>query len=265
MKIALIGSGNVAWHLAPALQMAGNEIVSLYSRNLNNAKALADKLSNPLINNDLDFLQSEARLFIIAIKDDAISAVASELKLPKGAILVHTSGSKGLESLTPSPLPKESEMLGVGVFYPLQTFSKNKVLDFKNIPFCIEGSNEAVENALIKLAQGMSNQVFRVSSEQRKTLHIAAVFACNFSNHLLSIAQDILQKNQLDFSLLQPLIEETIAKALTTNPDMAQTGPARRGDTEVIARHTDWLKNEPIYQNVYELMTQSILAKYHQS
>jgi predicted short-subunit dehydrogenase-like oxidoreductase (DUF2520 family) len=273
MKIAFIGSGNVAWHLAPALQMAGNEIGSVYSRDLKNAQLLADRLHKPLIINHLDFSDSSATLFIIAVSDDAIAELASKIKLPQGAILVHTSGSKGLESLisspsptkrgisslTPSPSPKER---GMGVFYPLQTFSKTKSLDFKTIPFCIEGSNQEVENTLIKLAQSLSNQVFRINSAQRRALHVAAVFANNFSNHLLRIAQEILQKNQLEFSLLKPLIEETIAKALTTNPSAAQTGPAKRGDAQTIAQHLDFLQNEPQWQIIYQIITQSILDDY---
>jgi predicted short-subunit dehydrogenase-like oxidoreductase (DUF2520 family) len=259
MKITFIGSGNVAWHLAQALQMAGNELVSVYSRDLKNAQLLADRLRKPLIINHLDFSDSSATLFIIAVSDDAIAELAAKIKLPPGAILVHTSGSKGLESLTPSPSPKER---GMGVFYPLQTFSKTKSLDFKTIPFCIEGSNEEVENILIKLAQSLSNQVFRVNSAQRRALHVAAVFANNFSNHLLSIAQEILQKNQLEFSLLKPLIEETVAKALSSKPSAAQTGPAKRGDTQTIAQHLDFLQNEPQWQNIYQIITQSILADY---
>lgn len=259
MKISLIGSGNVAWHLAPALEDVGHQIVEVYSRNKKNAQKIAQKLYDAKINIDLDFDDSVAQLFILAIADDAIEEVIKQIILPENCLLVHTSGSKSLEWFDNLVKIHHDLPIKTGVFYPLMTFSKTKIIDFKNVPFCIEAIEETSKKNLVKIAQQLSKIVYSVSSEERKTLHLSAVFACNFTNHLLALSQKILEEKGLGFELLKPLIEETITKALLAkHPADVQTGPAIRGDESTIKQHLSQLKGSPDLQKVYKTMTESI-------
>jgi predicted short-subunit dehydrogenase-like oxidoreductase (DUF2520 family) len=255
MKISFIGAGNVAFHLAQALQDAGNQIITVYSRKLQNATYLAEKLENVKAQDHLDFSTNEAELFIVALADNALPEVLPKLRLPQATILVHTSGSLPLVIL------ENIQAIGInkGVFYPLQTFSKFKAMDFAEIPFCIEAEDLETEAILFDLAQSLSQKVSRVTSQQRRILHLAAVFACNFANHLWVIAQEILSKEKLSLDLLKPVIRETVEKALTTNPLDAQTGPARRKDTAVIETHLAMLEETVIRQEIYNLITQDII------
>ena len=252
-KLVVIGAGNLAWHLAPALEDAGLVITGVYSRHLRNAQRLADRLYGAPAQNHLDFSTSPAQLFIIAVADDAIEAVAQELQLPPGATLVHTSGSQPLLAL------RRATTSRTGVFYPVQTFSQSRPVDFRNVPFCLESDDPEVLLRLTKLARKLSQHVALVSSEERQVLHVAAVFANNFTNHLLRMAQTLAEAHRVDFSLLHPLIEETVQKALQENPAATQTGPAVRGDETTIKRHLKQLRHfDPAYAKVYRLLTQHI-------
>jgi len=249
--ITFIGAGHVAWHLAQALEDAGHSILEIYSRNSRHAQQLAEHLYDAQPVHSLNFADSHADVFIIAVPDDAVPSVVETAVFPVGAIICHTSGTLPLAAFKTLP--------NCGVFYPLQTFSKNRPVMVNRVPFCLEASNETTENILVAIAQSISQTVYLVSSEERKILHIGAVFACNFTNHLLVLARLIVEKEHLEFDLLKPLIEETFAKALATeDPATVQTGPAIRGDAQTIASHLKYLKANPVHQKIYKLLTESI-------
>ena len=165
--------------------------------------------------------------------------------------MVHTSGTVSINSLTSHKKH--------GVLYPLQTFSKFKEMDLSNIPFCVEGSSKHVCIELIDFSAVISNDVRKVDSLARKSIHLSAVFACNFTNHMLAVADRILQESKQDISILKPLVEETIKKALSSNPEDVQTGPAIRKDYDVIEQHISRLEGNPLLQNIYKDITESII------
>lgn len=246
-RISIIGAGNLAWHLAQELEKADHLIIEVFSRKLKNARALTSRLYDALPIDKLNFSSSNAEVFIIAVTDDALPEVVSKIVLPENAVAAHTSGSFSI---------RNPEM---GVFYPLQTFTKQTSVNFKEIPICIEALNETTENVLSEIAKSISKKVLFLNSEKREALHLAAVFACNFTNHLLSNAKTILDREGLEFSLLEPLIIETIEKALEFDPDKVQTGPAARRDKQLINDQFKYLKKYPELQKIYKSLTESIL------
>lgn len=254
MKVVLLGSGNVSTHLGNALKTSGHEILQVWSRNLNNARELALKL-NTTATDSYTAITSAAELYIISVSDDAISAIADNLQV-KNKIAIHTSGTTGMEVLE-----KASDR--IGVFYPLQTFSKAKPVDFITIPISVEGNTEEVKNILLKLGNQLSNKVIEMDSVQRRTLHVAAVIAGNFSNHLFTLAKQLLNNHQLDFDLIRPLIAETAAKIQTINPLEAQTGPAVRNDKKTIEKHLELLQNDFKLKQFYQLFTESIITTHN--
>ena len=249
----MVGAGNVAWHLAPALEDTGLVMERVYSRQLKRAQQLADRLYGTDVQDHLDFSTSDANLFILAVSDDAITEVAQQLVLPEAATVVHTSGSQPLQALRKADTPL------TGVFYPLQTFSRHRLPDFRTVPICLESDDSGVLSRLTKLAKKVSGYVALVDSEERQTLHVAAVLANNFTNHLLRMAETFVDAHRIDFTLLHPLIEETVLKALDNGPATSQTGPAVRDDASTIRRHTKQLRAfDPGYAKVYRLLTQHI-------
>ena len=256
MDVSIIGSGNLAWHLAPALDNAGSVVREVYSRNPRHAEALTERLYQADVKASLDFSTSKSRLFIIATPDDAIRQVAMNIVLPDEATLVHCSGSQPLDILQFSAAPH------TGVFYPLQSFSKSKRVDFRTIPVFIESSTPEAERLLMSMGKAISQKVRRITSEERKALHVAAVFASNFPNHMLAIAKSILQANSLEFDLVKPLIRETMEKALTLDPASGQTGPAVRGDLEVLDRHMEFLQEDEKVAEIYRVISQHIIETY---
>jgi len=252
--IAIIGSGNLAWHLGPELENAGHRIVEVYSPNRRNSKALQRRLYNAEINPSLDFSQSSASIFLICVSDSAIVEVAQEIAMPENAIIAHTSGSQSISLLgyAASEHP--------GVFYPLQTFTKSKRITFEEIPIFVETEDQFASTNLTRLAKSLSNKVVPVSSKDRMAIHVAAVFACNFTNYLFEISDRILQQHGFNFQLLQPLIAETINKSLEIGPDQAQTGPAARGDMETLDQHMDFLEGGD-YQELYKMITDLIIKR----
>lgn len=255
-RIAFIGSGNVAWHLAPALENAGHAIIEVYSRSKKNADLLVNRLYNAKVKTDLDFSESKADIYFISISDDAIAEVSQELALPYGATVVHTSGAQSLGILGYTAAE------ATGVFYPLQTFSKSKKVSFEEVPICIESDDKDTEKLLTSLAKGISKKVYAIDSKDRKALHVAAVFACNFTNHCLKLSESVLESKKIDFNLLKPLIVETINKSLEMGPGNAQTGPAKRHDFETLDSHLTFLKdNEPLAE-LYRLLSQHIVDSY---
>ncbi len=262
MKISFIGAGNVSWHLSQALENVGHSVAEVYSRNIQNAEDLAKNLYNAKVQRDLNFSKSIAKVFFLCVTDDSMLEVAKQLVLPEGSMLVHTSGSKSLAELDELLRINSDVSIMTGVFYPLQTFTKNFQIDFTEIPICIESDEEVVEKTLIDLGQDISDITYVVDSEERRVLHIAAVFACNFTNHLWGITQEIMRDNDLEFNLLKPLINETFRKAMASDDIFkAQTGPARRGDNKIINQHLLFLKQQPDYQQIYRVLSEGILKK----
>ncbi|NDK57199.1 Rossmann-like and DUF2520 domain-containing protein [Pontibacter fetidus] len=255
MNIAIVGAGNVAWHLAQALQAAGHSIAVVYSRTKQHSEALARQLPGAVSTQSLDFRSTAVDVVLIAVPDQALDDVVKELKTPAGVVVAHTSGSQ--------PLTVLETIAGAnyGVFYPLQTFSKQAPVNLQHVPILVEGNTEETTNKLEQLAKSISLQVERVTSEKRKQLHLAAIFACNFTNHLLGISHELLREAGLPLNLLQPLIQETIKKATAHDPYTVQTGPAIRHDHNVIEEHLHQLASQPQLQEIYKLLTQSIQDK----
>jgi predicted short-subunit dehydrogenase-like oxidoreductase (DUF2520 family) len=249
-NIILLGSGNVATHLGIALKNSNYTIVQVFSKSIKNAKLLAKKLDTHFTN-DLTKLKP-ADLIIVSINDDAILSVLSQIK---NTAIVHTSGSIGLNVF-------KEQFSNYGVFYPLQTFNQEVDINITEIPFCIEGNSLEFENQLIEIAKALSNNVVKMNSQQRKQLHIAAVFACNFSNHMFNIASDLLDEKNIDFKILLPLIKETIVNLDKHKPKELQTGPAKRKDTLVIEEHIGIIKEKEI-KELYQKITTNII-KYHE-
>lgn len=255
-NVSFVGAGNLAWHLAPALDNTNFPVREVYSQTRKHAAALADKLYQAEVRSSLDFSESSSRIFILAVSDDAIQEIARELILPANAVLVHTSGSQPLSILGYGGTPN------TGVLYPLQTFTKGQKTDFKEIPFFIEAENEETEKVLMAMAKAISKKVRRISSPDRKALHVAAVFASNFTNHMLTIAEEILDAHGLDFELLKPLIAETMNKSISIGPSHAQTGPAKRGDVEILDSHYAFLEKDKDLATIYQVISQHIIDKY---
>ncbi len=251
IKISIIGSGNLATQLGLALHKEGYLISQVYSRSQKSAALLSKKLKAEAISN-LKKLSTDSTIYIIAIKDDAIESVAKQLKL-KEKIVVHTSGSVSMKVL-------QKSSKNYGVFYPLQTFSKERQSNFKTIPICIEANNKKTSTTLEYFAKSISGNVKRVNSEQRKKIHLAAVFACNFSNHMYAIAEQLLGKDKLSLDLLKPLIEETANKIKNARPSKVQTGPASRNDKKTMDAHLKELSKEKDLQKLYKLISKSIVT-----
>lgn len=254
--VSFIGSGNLAWHLAPALDNVGFVVKEVFSRNPKHAEELTARLYQAEVKATLDFSTSSSSLFIIATSDEAIKSIAQEIILPEDATLVHTSGSQSLSEL------EFSATSNVGVFYPLQSFSKQKKVDFKSVPIFIESHNQQTDDLLSLVAKSISNQVIKIASQDRMALHVAAIFASNFTNHMLTLSKNILQQNSLNFEWLKPLIAETIQKSLAIGPDHAQTGPASRGDLEILDKHLEFLKGDEALAEIYKIVSQHIVDTY---
>ncbi|MFA8436448.1 MAG: Rossmann-like and DUF2520 domain-containing protein [Marinifilaceae bacterium] len=248
-KIVFIGAGNLATHLSQALFRAGLPIAQVYSRTESSARSLAERL-NARCTCSIDEIDRDADLYFLALSDKALVPVLEQLKPTRG-IFLHTAGSLPMKVLQPF-----SKLYGV--FYPLQTFSKKREVDFSRIPVCVEACNEELKALLLDLGRRISDKVSEVSSEQRGQLHLAAVFTCNFTNHMYSIGQELLQDQNLDFEMLQPLIMETAAKVQTMEPRNAQTGPAIRFDEQIIKKQEAALKQYPIFQKLYRFVSESI-------
>ncbi len=252
-KIAIIGAGNVAWHLAPALEDAGHEVLEVYARSKEGAKQITSKLYAAEIRDSLDFSRSKAEIFIISVTDGAISEIADEIILPEKSILLHTSGSVGLEVLGYSSADF------TGVFYPLQSFTKGKDLDLSEVPFLIESDDQQVLKKLRDLSRSLKAPCYTIRSKDRMAVHVAAVFASNFSNHMIRISEEVMMRQGLDFEMLKPLIVETISKSLQVGAKRAQTGPAIRGDYETLEEHHQFLNYNEEVAEIYRLVSQDII------
>lgn len=262
-RVTFIGAGSVAWQLSRAFENAGYSVAEVYSRDIRHARLLAERLYDAHPTNNLNLCDSPARLFLLCIPDDAHEEVIRQLVLPKGVTLVHTSGSRSLRDLQELTTIYSNVPVRTGVFYPLQTFSRQISIQLGEVPLCIEAADSETETTLVRMAQELSRTVYLVSSEERKVLHIAAVFASNFTNHLWSIAHDLLDEYQLDFDLLKPLIAETVRKALTaSHPSDVQTGPAIRGDFHLIREHLSFLESHERLAHIYQTLSQNIRQRH---
>ncbi|MEN0049049.1 MAG: Rossmann-like and DUF2520 domain-containing protein [Bacteroidota bacterium] len=251
-NITLIGSGNVAHHLGIRLQECGLNIVEVYSRTAGNAAVLANQLNVKKTVKSAD-IERNSDLYILAISDDAIEKVALQLSkiLPAKSHVVHTSG------VTSSSV-FEGKFQHYGVFYPLQSFSKSKAADFQQIPICVDASNSILQEKLKALAYKISPKVYEITDEQRAYLHLAAVYANNFTNYLFHVAHQILEQQKIPFELVQPLILETAQKVQENAPSLMQTGPAVRGDEVSIQKHLKLLKKNEEWKQIYQLLSKQI-------
>lgn len=252
MNIVLLGSGNVATHLGLALVKAGHRIVQVFSRTKPHAESLALAVGAEAVD-ELDLVGADADFYIVAVKDDAIHEVISQLPRGLSGAVVHTAGSMEMNVLS-------QYATHYGVLYPVQTFSKVKAVDFSSTPVAIEASDELTYDRLNTVASSLSNRIFPCNSKQRLSLHVAAVFACNFTNLCYAIGADILSEHELDFSLIRPLISETAEKVMIHLPREVQTGPAIRNDVKTMGKHWEALRKHPGLQDLYVRFSELINA-----
>lgn len=245
IKVVLLGSGNVASHLIKSMEdNATIDLIQVFARSKKSLENIID--SNKITTSFSDL--KEADVYVISVSDKAIEDVSNQIPFTD-KLVVHTSGTMDFRIMH----PKNKR----GVFYPLQTFSKNKEINMKDVPFCLETEHEEDYKTIENLAKNLSNSVYKINGEQRKSLHISAVFVSNFVNHLYQIGNALCKENKVPFAILQPLIEETANKIKTLSPSEAQTGPAIRHDEPTIEKHLDALEN-PIYKELYRQLTLSI-------
>ena len=249
MQIVLIGSGNVAFHLAKAFTEAQIPISQIFGRNTTELQKISEQFSIPFSTETLD----DADLYIISVSDSSIAEVSSLIK-NKNVLVTHTSGSVSREALNGN--------YRKSVFYPLQTFSKSKNLDYSKIPFFIDAENENDEEILKNLASKISKNVMLANDEKRKYIHLTAVFACNFVNHLYARAKEISDSQGIPFDYFLPLIDETTQKIHELEPKLAQTGPAIRNDEKVLKIHESLLTDEEKLK-IYKTLNESIKKMYH--
>ncbi|MGB4448254.1 MAG: DUF2520 domain-containing protein [Cloacibacterium sp.] len=249
MQIVLIGSGNVAFHLAKAFTEAQIPVSQIFGRNTTELQKISEQFSIPFSTETL----ADADLYIISVSDSSIAEVSSLIK-NENALVAHTSGSVSREALNGN--------YRKSVFYPLQTFSKSKNLDYSKIPFFIDAENENDEEILKNLASKISKNVMLANDEKRKYIHLTAVFACNFVNHLYARAKEISDSQGIPFDYFLPLIDETTQKIHELEPKLAQTGPAIRNDEKVLKLHESLLTDEEKLK-IYKTLNESIKKMYH--
>ena len=249
-EVVIIGAGNMATNLGMALFANDISISGVYNRSPEAGQRLAEKIDSAYFD-DIHAITKEADLYILAVADSAIQPLAELMRLGD-KLVVHTSGTVAMEILG-----TVSE--NIGVFYPLQTFSPGRMTAFKDIPVCIESNSAAGRTRLESLAHTLTDKVFYLDSDQRKYLHLSAVIASNFTNFLYVVAEDILRSHQIPFELLGPLVARTAQNIGTGNAFRYQTGPALRGDLQVMACQRDLLKEHPDYLEIYNLISDNII------
>lgn len=249
MQIVIIGSGNVAYHLAKAFKESGVEVSQIFGRNFAELSKISEELGIPFSTETI----ADADLYLISVSDNSIPEV-SKLVKKENCLVAHTSGSVSREALHGS--------YRKSVFYPLQTFSKSKKLDYSKIPFFIDAENESDEEILRNLALKISKNVMFADSKKRKYIHLTAVFACNFVNHLYARAKEISDSQNIPFDYFLPLIDETTQKIHELEPKLAQTGPAVRGDIKVLELHEQLITDEEKLK-IYKILNESIKKMYH--
>ncbi len=256
LDIALIGAGNLAWHLGPALENKGHKISIVKGRGRKKTSQLVEKLYNARQKNNLDFSAEPVKVIILAVPDSAIQEIVPEIILPDQCLLLHTSGCQPIDLLEKSASPL------LGVLYPLQTFTRKSRIDFRNIPLYLEANNELAEKRLTQLAKSLSNCVYFINSVQRSILHLSAVFASNFSNHMITIAHELMREHHLDHRHLEPVIQSMVDKAFSIGPSTGQTGPARRGDYVTLDKHMELLEGNEELMEIYAIISKHIKKSY---
>lgn len=249
-KIVFVGAGKLATNLSVALQKAGYTITQVYSRTEEAAKALGERIGCAWTNH-LENIAKEADIYIYALTDSVLPHIASQPIGNEEAIHLHTAGSMNKDVF--------STKKRYGVLYPFQSFSKEQLVDFSHVPILTEGSDETVENTITKMAQRISERVYQADLEHRQRLHLAGVFANNFTNCMYAIAEEQLQKAGLPFDILLPLIKETAHRVETIAPRKAQTGPARRHDTNVMEKHIQLLQDDTSLETLYRIISTNIM------
>lgn len=247
----MIGAGNLATNLGKALQNAGHDIVQVYSRTWEHAQQLATIIGGAATD-DLDSIVDTADVYIFSLKDSALGDVVPKVSKGKAEkLMIHTAGSMPMSCF-------EGMAVHYGVLYPMQTFSKQREVDFRSIPCFIEGNDSLAKQNIRALAESISGRVYEMSSDDRRFLHLAAVWACNFTNHCYEVSAEILRKHDVPFDVMLPLIDETAAKVHGMGSIDAQTGPAVRFDDNVIRAQAAMMRDNPILKDLYERMSMSI-------
>jgi predicted short-subunit dehydrogenase-like oxidoreductase (DUF2520 family) len=249
-KIVMIGAGNVATRLSIAFSEHGISPVQIYSRTERSAQKLS-KLLDASYTTELSHIRTDADIYILAIKDDVLENIINEVPLRRDALYIHTAGSMPMSLFA-------GRMEHYGVLYPLMTLSKDVAIDTSKISFFIEANNKEDLNILSMLAKILSQNIYEITSEQRRYLHLASVFANNFTNHCFALAQILLKKSGLPFEVLLPIIQETVEKVSHVSPIDAQTGPAVRYDLNVMTAQLQLLSENPDMQQIYKDMSESI-------
>lgn len=257
MRIVMIGAGNVATHICKTLASKDCTLVQVWSRSLKSASELATLTGCEPVTSFAEIVR-DADIYIISVVDSALDGVVAQLCAEcRNGVFVHTAGSMPMQIF-------EGRAEHYGVMYPMQTFTKRKQLDFKVIPCFVEASDNETLKVVKEFAALLSDNVYELSGDDRRWLHVAAVFACNFSNACCSMASRILKEHGLDFSVMLPLVDETMRKLHSLSPEEAQTGPAVREDYNVMGRHLDMLDNELELKNVYNIMSNIIIENKKQ-
>lgn len=251
-NVVFIGAGNVATHLSLAMKNAGFSIRQIFSHSESNAKSLAEIL-NCDYTTDIKEILPDADIYLFSLKDDILPDIVAKTPLNNG-LWIHTAGSVPIDIF-------HGYAAHFGVIYPMQTLSKQRTTDFFKVPLFIEGNTPNYEEKIYDIAQMLSGSVTRMNSDKRKYLHLAAVFACNFSNHMYSLAAQIVEEQGIDWHILQPLIDETANKLYSMSPEDAQTGPAVRYDRNVIERHLSMLKEEDM-RKLYLMISENIHVRH---
>lgn len=248
-RVVIVGSGNVAESLAQAVAASPYRLVQIFARNVSRGTRLARAAG--CTHTDDPSALAQADIYLIAVSDRAVAPVSEALDFGR-AVVAHTAGSVSRDELS-AAIPNR------GVFYPLQTFTAGRIVPLGDVPLFIEGENPETTAVLRELAGTLSRRVFDADSERRKRLHLAAVFACNFTNHMIAVGQRLMEQSGLPADALNPLLRETADKALSGPRAAAlQTGPASRGDRQTMERHTEMLAAEPELQNLYKLISLNI-------
>lgn len=251
MKIVFIGAGNLATNVAKALYEAGHEILQVFSRTMASAEALAGTVG-AVATDDVSAVAGNADIYILSVKDAALKSVIEKLCDGKrNGLFVHTAGSIPMGVF-------EGHAERFGVFYPMQSFSKQRQVDFSDVSIFVEAKRKEDLDMLFRLGRSLSPNVVELSSEGRKRLHLAAVFACNFTNHCYHLAEKVLSEYDIPFDVMLPLVDETARKVHEVSPMEAQTGPAVRYDENVINMQRDMLPEGSGIRQIYELMSKDI-------
>jgi predicted short-subunit dehydrogenase-like oxidoreductase (DUF2520 family) len=251
--VTLVGAGNVAWHLAHTFSERGIRINKIINRSAESASRIASETETKYTT-DFGVSNSDSDFTILAIDDSYIEKTLGKINCAD-TIVLHTSGSTGMDIFN-------NRAQRFGVFYPVQSFTKNKKINFSNVPVCIEASDKVTLEKLHGLASIITNHVHHMNSEQRRVVHLAGVMANNFTNHILALTFDILETHAIDRKIIVPLIEETFNKIKYLEPKVAQTGPARRNNMEIIRKHLKVIEGEPAMKNLYNAISESIIAYY---